>query len=182
MINSKVKLRVPVLKADHQQGAKDASLVLVEYGDYECPSCGQAYWTVKQLQETLSQDLCFVFRNFPLTHMHLNAMNAARAAEAAGSQEKFWPVHDAIYENQDRLDVLSLISHAEVLDLDMDRFNEDMVSDHVQDRILRDFESGTRSGVSGTPTFFINGLRWEGELSYDALLYAMQSARETIPG
>jgi protein-disulfide isomerase len=181
MINPQVRLRVPVSKHDHQEGPKDAPLVLLEYGDYECPHCGQAYWTVKHLQETLNQDLHFVFRNFPLTQIHPNAMNAARAAEAAGLQGKFRPMHDIIFEHQDSLDVLSLLSYAETLDLDMDQFNQDMVSAEVEQKVLQDMENGTRSGVNGTPTFFVNNFRWEGELSYDALLRAMQSARRAIP-
>jgi protein-disulfide isomerase len=182
MINQQAKLRVPISSDDRRQGpAAHASFDLVEYGDYECPFCGEAYWTVKQLQESLGSELRFVFRNFPLTQVHPNAMNAARAAEAAGFQEQFWPMHDMIYEHQDALDVLSLLSYAQVLSLDMDRFNNDMVSRHTDARILKDFESGVRSGVNGTPTFFVNGFRLEGQLTYDALLDATHSARRGLP-
>ena len=118
------RLRVPVSNADHSQGPKNAPLVLVEYGDYECPHCGRAYPIVKQVQQTLGNELLFVFRNFPLAEIHPHAMNAARAAEAAGRQGRFWEMHDLLFENQDRLDDQSLQAYASSLELDLDKFVE----------------------------------------------------------
>jgi len=181
MLNPQVKLRVPVSRSDHAQGPRDAPLTLVEYGDYECPYCGQAYQIVKAIQEALGDDLRFVFRNFPLAQIHPNAMNAACAAEAAALQGKFWDMHDALYENQDSLDPQSLLAYAAELGLDLDRFAQDMVSTRVEERIVSDLEGGARSGVNGTPTFFINGFRYDGDWSYDSLLYTLQSLRQRPP-
>lgn len=167
-------LRVPVSNADHSQGPKNAPLVLVEYGDYECPHCGRAYPIVKQLQQTLGNELLFVFRNFPLAEIHPHAMNAARAAEAAGLQGPFWEMHDLLFENQDRLDDQSLQAYASSLELDMDKFVEDANSEEIFERVAADIDSGARSGVNGTPTFFANGVRVDGGWDYDALLLALR--------
>src|SRR5689334_3482382 len=125
---SEVKLRVPVTDADHVQGPKDAPLELVEYGDYECPYCGQAHYIVKQLQQALQDELRFVFRNFPLSQIHPDAVSAARAAEAAALQGKFWEMQDILYENQDNLDSESVLQYAAELDLDLSKFVTDMGS------------------------------------------------------
>lgn len=177
MINPQVRLRVPVSRNDHAQGPDDAPLELVEYGDYECPYCGQAYHVIKAVQATMGDDLRFIFRNFPLTQIHPNAMNAARAAEAAALQNEFWEMHDTLYENQENLDPQSLLAYAAELRLDLDEFAQDMVSTRVEERILSDLEGGARSGVNGTPTFYINGFRFDGDWSYESLLYALQSLR-----
>lgn len=179
MINPQVKLRVPVSKADHAQGPADAPLVLVEYGDYECPFCGQAYYVVQRTQRAFGNDLRFVFRNFPLTQIHPHAMNAARAAEAAALQDRFWEMHDTLYENQENLDDESLLAYATSLELDLQRFADDMFSQQVEERILYDLEGGARSGVNGTPTFFINGFRFDGDWTQQ-LLYTLQAVREEL--
>jgi len=177
MINPQVRLRVPVSRNDHVQGPDDAPLALVEYGDYECPYCGQAYGVVKAVQQALNDDLQFVFRNFPLTQVHPNAMNAARAAEAAALQDKFWEMHDTLYENQENLDPQSLLAYAAELGLDLDQFAQDMVSRQVEERIFSDLEGGARSGVNGTPTFYINGCRFDGDWSSESMPHALQSLR-----
>ena len=168
------RLRVPVSDADHSQGPKNAPLTLVEYGDYECPHCGRAYPIVKQVQQTLGDDLRFVFRNFPLAEIHTHARNAAQAAEAAALQGRFWEMHDLLFENQDRLDDRSLLADASSLGLDLDRFVADSASGMVLARIAADIEGGARSGVNGTPTFFANGVRVDGAWDYESLLLALR--------
>jgi len=150
---------------DHIQGPMNAPVTLVEYGDYECPYCGQAYPIVKQVQEELGDDLRFVFRNFPLENMHPHAERAAEAAEAAGAQgaEAFWAMHDYLYEHQDDLTDDDLMNYAAELGLDTDRFKQDFETSTFEDRVQDDFQSGIRSGVNGTPTFFINGERFDGD-------------------
>lgn len=179
MINPQIRLRVPVSESDHRRGAQDAPLVLVEYGDYECPYCGQAHPIVKHIENALRGELMFVFRNFPLAQIHPYAMTAARAAEAAGLQRKFWEMHDTLYENQENLDDESLLAYATELGLDLDKFTQDILSRRVEDKILLDLEGGARSGVNGTPTFFVNGYRFDG--NYNFLLEELQALREELP-
>lgn len=178
---SEVKLCVPVTDADHVQGPKDAPLVLVEYGDYQCPYCGQAYYIVKQMQQALQNELRVVFRNFPLSQIHPDAVIAARAAEAAALQRTFWGMHDTFYENQDDLDLESLLEYAGELDLDLSKFIADMGGRQVEQRIANDFQRGVRSGVSGTPTFFVNGFRYDGDGSYPSLLNTLQPVLAHMP-
>lgn len=167
------KLRNPVSSADHSQGPESASLVLVEYGDFECPYCGKAYPVIKRLQETLKDELRFVFRHFPLTSMHPFALDAARAAEAAGLQGKFWEMHDIIYEHQQSLDPESLVAYAATLKLDLAKFDRDLRAPEVDQKIELDLFGGARSGVNGTPSFFINGVKYDGDWSYPWLLNAL---------
>lgn len=147
---------------DHVQGSAGASVTLVEYGDYECPYCGQAYPIVKQIQERLGDQLQFVFRNFPIRSMHPRAEAGAEAAEAAAAQGKFWEMHDRLYEHQDSLEDDDLRDHAAELGLDTDRFAQELADGIYQDRVQEDVVSGARSGVNGTPTFFIDGERFDG--------------------
>jgi protein-disulfide isomerase len=169
-------LKPPVGPRDHMQGPPDAPVTLVEYGDYECPFCGAAYAIVKAIQERLGDQLCFVFRNFPLTEAHPHAEDAAEAAEAAGGQGKFWPMHDMLYENQDALEPEDLVQYARSLRLDLPRFVKEL-SEHVwAERVREDFRSGVRSGVNGTPTFFINGVRHDGGYDMASLLAAIEEA------
>lgn len=164
------KLAVPISKRDHIQGPIDAPSTLLEYGDYECPFCGRAYSIVKALQQTLGDNLCFAFRNFPLTNMHPHAEHAAEAAESAGAQGKFWEMHDSLYENQDALDDADLARYAAELGLDVDRLLREVVTSAYSKRIREDFMSGVRSGVNGTPTFFVNGHRHDGGYDFESLL------------
>jgi protein-disulfide isomerase len=165
------KLSLPVsIKRDHIQGKSDARVTLVEYGDYECPYCGQAYMIVKEIQKQLKDQLRFVFRNFPLTQIHPHAQQTAEAAEAAGVQKKFWDMHDILYENQQALDYYHLVEYATVLGLDIERFNNDLFSHVHAGRVREDFISGVRSGVNGTPTFFVNGVRYNDSWDYGTLL------------
>ena len=145
---------------DHIQGPQKAPITLLEYGDYECPYCGQAFTIVKLVQNLLGNNLRFVFRNFPLTQIHPHAQHAAEAAECAGAQNKFWEMHDILYENQQSLEDENLLEYAKVLELDMSRFQDDFYNHTFALRVREDFLSGIRSGVNGTPTFYINGMRY----------------------
>jgi protein-disulfide isomerase len=165
------ELTLPVsVDRDHIQGPADAPLTLLEYGDYECPYCGAAYPIVKQVQSQMGNRLRFVFRNFPITTSHPHAEHAAEAAEAAASQGKFWEMHDLLYENQKRLEDADLHRYAEQLGLDVQRFAEDLANGAHIGRVREDFMSGVRSGVNGTPTFYVNGLRHDGDYQLESLV------------
>ena len=170
-------LSVPVSDdRDHIQGPADAEVTLVEYGDYECPYCGAAYPIVKRIQRQMADRLRFVFRNFPITTSHPHAEMAAEAAEAAGAQERLWEMHDLLFENQRRLTGQDLRSYAESLELDLERFDDELAQHAHADRVREDFMSGVRSGVNGTPTFFINGVRHDASFDYETLLEAIEQA------
>lgn len=170
------KLILPVGERDHVQGPPTAPVTLVEYGDYECPYCGQAYPIVKLLQQRLGPELRFVFRNFPLRQSHPHAEAAAEAAEAAGAQARFWEMHDLLYENQTDLGHASLIRYARKVVPDLERWIDDVEHQAFARRIAGDFSSGVRSGVNGTPTFFIDGLRFDGAYDLETLEDALRSA------
>jgi len=169
-------LTLPVGPRDHAQGPESAALTLVEYGDYECPHCGRAYPIVKAVQKRLGARLRFVFRNFPLSEIHPHAENAALAAEAAGELGKFWEMHDALFENQGSLELNHLMSYAESLGLDAGAFSKHLKSRPLLERVREDFMSGVRSGVNGTPTFFIGGVRYDGPWDHADLAMALESA------
>ena len=159
---SDATLTPPVSESDHSAGADDAPVTLVEYGDYECPYCGMAHPIVKRAQEELGRSLRFVFRNFPLAEAHPHARLAAQAAEAAGAQGQFWEMHDMIFEHQDALEVEDLVGYAKALGLDTQKFARDLEDAAYAKRVRDDFRSGVKSGVNGTPTFFMNGARYDG--------------------
>lgn len=169
-------LMVPVSERDHVQGPPDAPLTLVEYGDYECPYCGAAYPIVKEAQSRLGQRLRFVFRNFPIATSHPHAEQAAEAAEAAAAQGEFWPMHDLLYENQKRLRDEDLVSYARQLGLDLGRFEQELTAHVYAARVHEDFMSGVRSGVNGTPTFYVNGHRHDDSYDADTLIAALERA------
>ena len=170
------KLSVPVTSEDHRQGEADAACVLVEYGDYECPSCGEAYPIVKRLQKHFGEGLLLVFRNFPLSQMHPHAESAAETAEFAGSHKKFWEMHDLLFENQDHLEDSLLVKLTEELHLEPAKLQDALTNKVFQPRVRADFAGGARSGVNGTPTFFINGQRHDGSFDFDSLAGAIQAA------
>jgi protein-disulfide isomerase len=161
---------------DHIDGPADAPVTLVQYGDYECPFCGAAYPIIKEVQARMGKRLRFVFRNFPITTSHPHAERAAEAAEAAGAQGMFWQMHDHLYENQRHLRDDDLHSYAEALGLVVDVFDKEMAEHVHADRIHEDFMSGVRSGVNGTPTFFINGARHDDSYELETLLSALERA------
>jgi protein-disulfide isomerase len=176
----RAKLAVPINEErDHVRGPRAAPVTLVEYGDYECPYCGQAYYVVKDLEQRAGNLMRFVFRNFPLTTVHPHAERAAEEAEAAGAQGKFWEMHDLLFENRQALGDEDLVEYAALVGLDIPRFVREMREGRYLNRIREDFLSGARSGVNGTPTFFINGLRHDGALDLATLMAAIEvAARE----
>jgi protein-disulfide isomerase len=170
------KLRIAVNPDDHIQGNATAECSLVEYGDYECPYCGEAYPIVKRLQKHFGKRLSFVFRNFPLAQIHPWAEPAAEVAEFAGAHGKFWEMHDLLYENQERLGEALFLNLAEKLDLSTSQLQTAIANQTYRARVRADFSSGARSGVNGTPTFFVNGLRHNGPFDFDSLSEAIELA------
>jgi protein-disulfide isomerase len=170
-------LTMPVSEdRDHIQGPTEAAVTLVEYGDYECPYCGAAYPIIKEVQSRMGERLRFVFRNFPITTSHPHAEQAAETAEAAATQGRFWQMHDLLYENQRRLRVPDLRDYAERLALDVERFDRELTEHAHAARVREDFMSGVRSGVNGTPTFYINGARHDDSYDIDTMLAALERA------
>jgi protein-disulfide isomerase len=169
-------LSTPVSARDHAEGDANAPVTLVEYGDYECPHCGRAYPILKEVQRRMGAQLRFVFRNFPLREMHPHAQHAAEAAEGAGAQDRFWEMHDLLFENQQALADRHLRDYAARLALDTERFDRDLSSHAHARRVREDFLSGVRSGVNGTPTFFINGVRHDDAWDPDSLMLALRRA------
>src|SRR5438094_3657181 len=170
-------LIMPVaIERDHVQGPADAAVTLVEYGDYECPYCGAAYPIIKEVQARMGGRLRFVFRNFPIATSHPHAEHAAEAAEAAAAQGRFWEMHDLLYENQKRLRDQDLRGYAEKLELDLDLFDRELVEHVHAARVHEDFMSGVRSGVNGTPTFYVDGARHDDSYDLDVLLAAVERA------
>ena len=176
MNDSFTTLTPPVGRGDHVQGSASAPVTLVEYGDYQCPFCGDTYPIIKELQNHFGDQLRFVFRNFPRTKIHAYAQRAAEAAEAAGAQGKFWEMHDYLYENQDALDAENLRRAADALGLDRVKFDRDVAEHVFLGRVQEDIQSGIDSGVGGTPTTFINGVRNDGEDDYETLAAKIEEA------
>jgi protein-disulfide isomerase len=172
-MNTPIPLTQPDPKRDHTRGSADGSIKLLEYGDYECPFCADAQPIVTELQRRLGDDLLFAFRHFPLTNIHPRAEHAAEAAEAAGVQGNFWGMHDILFENQRALEDENLAAYAAELGLDKTRLIREVVWKIHTQRIREDFKSGVRGDVNGTPTFFINGKRYDGELNLKYLLNAL---------
>ncbi len=170
-----MSLRIPVSNKDHIQGNPDAVIELVEYGDYQCPYCGQAYLEIKKLQKHLGDKLKFVFRNFPLVEAHEYALNAAIAAEVASDMGQFWEMHDTLYENQTALDDSDLVFYAKEIGLDTGTFEAKFPDSKYEKGIENDLEGGLRSGVNGTPSFFINGRKYEGDYKVESFLEYIRS-------
>jgi len=176
------RLTVPINEHDHVLGPITASVTMVEYGDYECPHCGQAHHMVKQLRQLMGHRMCLVFRHFPLTTVHPHAQQAAEAAEAAGVQGKFWEMHDVLFEHQYALEPSDLLQYAAALGLDVPRFSSELARHIHAPRVREHFMSGVRSGVNGTPTFFINGMRHDGSYDLDTLVDAIEAAMGAVTG
>jgi protein-disulfide isomerase len=164
---------LPDPNRDHIYGSADGSIKLLEYGDYECPFCGEAQPIIKEIQRRLGDELLFAFRHFPLTNIHPHSKHAAEAAEAAGAQGNFWGMHNILFENQDALEDEYLAAYAAELGLDETRLIREVTSSIYAQRIREDFKSGMRGGVNGTPTFFINGERYDGARDLKHLLNAL---------
>jgi protein-disulfide isomerase len=170
-------LTLPVTpNRDHIRGRIDAPLTLLEYADFECPYCGMAYPIVEDVITQMADQMRFVFRQFPLVDLHPHAERAAEASEAAGAQGKFWDMHQMLFANQENLSDLFLLGCAQALSLDVARFTDDLASGRYRPKIAEDFISGVNSGVSGTPTFFINDVKHEGPWDATSLLAALRSA------
>jgi protein-disulfide isomerase len=170
-------LTMPVAEdRDHIHGPLNAAVTLVEYGDYECPYCGAAYPIIKEVQARMGERLRFVFRNFPITTAHPHAEQAAETAEAAAAEGRFWEMHDLLYENQSRLEEADLRGYAERLGLDVESFRRELAEHVHAERVREDFMSGVRSGVNGTPTFYINGVRHDDDYDLETMIAALEKA------
>ena len=181
-------LRIPVSAGDHVQGSPDAPIMLVEYGDYQCPHCARAHPILKRLQRMFGEQLAVAFRNFPLTEIHPNALHAAQAAESVGAQrgnDGYWRMHDAIYEHQHDSPMAladdNLLRYGESSGADPAVIADDLARGAFVDRIQADFAGGVRSGVNGTPTFYINGERYDGDWT-DIESFARDLTRQTMEG
>jgi len=172
------KLKTSITQRDHVQGADDAPLTLVEYGDFECPHCGRAHPFVKALQERFGEQLRFVYRHFPLAHIHPHAQSAAETSEFAGAHKKFWEMHDLLFENQEQLGDSLYRELAETLGLPVEQLIEALETGKFTAKVQSDFSGGVRSGVNGTPSFFMNGERFDGALEElaEALQLELQRA------
>ncbi len=175
------KLKPAVHKEDHIQGNPQAAAVLTEYGDLECPHCGIAHTILKKLEAKYKNELALVFRHFPLSEAHPHALMAAVAAEAAGRQGKFWEMHDMIFENQSKLSASYLLKMAESLQLDMTAFKRDQADPKLSEKVDVDFESGIMSGVNGTPSFYINGVKYNDSYDFESMSEAIDHAITNHP-
>jgi protein-disulfide isomerase len=167
------RLLLPIHADDHVHGPESARYTLVEYGDYECPDCGRLFDIIRHLQSTLGDQLRIVYRHYPLSGIHPHALEAAEAAEAAGQQERFWEMHDLLFQNQSGLQRKNLIAYAESLKLDMDRIRRELKKKVYEDRVREDFRRGVQNGVYKTPGLFLNGVRHDGAWDRDTLLRAL---------
>ncbi|HTW76729.1 MAG TPA: thioredoxin domain-containing protein [Thermoplasmata archaeon] len=167
------ELVLPIDERDHCLHARDAKYSLVEYGDYECPNCLDGVEAVHELLRDLGDDLCYVFRNFPQSDIHPNAVGAAEAAEAADMQAKFWLMHDRLFEHQTELSPALYQRLARELPVDLVVFNRDLRSGAAARRVAEDVEGARRAGVAATPTFFANGRLVTGRYDFDALRAAL---------
>ncbi|MFL5500636.1 MAG: DsbA family protein [Gemmatimonadaceae bacterium] len=156
------QLAVPVNERDHTQGPASAPVTLIEYGDFECPHCARAYPQVEGIRRYMGDNLRFVYRHFPLGEAHPHAQHAAEASEAAGAQGKFWELHHLLFENHYALDDEDLLRYLAQVGCDVKRAAEELASGAYTKDVRDDFRGGVRSGVNGTPTFFINGYRFDG--------------------
>lgn len=175
-------LKVPVSIEDHIQGPEYAPVTLVEYGDYECPHCGRAHPIVQRVQKHFGSRLRFVFRNFPLSEMHPHAESAAEIAEFAGTEGKFWEMHDRLFQNQSRLGGLLYAELAHQLHLSKEELGEALETGEYKNRVHADFIGGVRSGVNGTPTFFINGHRHDASIEFEDLVSAIENGMGKAKG
>lgn len=171
---------LPIEDWDHIRQNPRAPAVLLEYGDFECPYCARAHRMVADIEAGFGDQLCFVFRHFPLAQIHPHATDAAAAAEAAGLQGAFWEMHDTLFAHQHALEGVDLLNYAAQLGLDLERFVEDMASSPVRQRIREDFLSGVRNGVNGTPTFFVNGHRHDYWYDSESLRNAIKRSLQTV--
>jgi protein-disulfide isomerase len=169
---------LPITDQDHVRGGEHAAITLVEFGDYECPGCGEAYLAIKRIESEMGDALRFVFRHFPYSRLHPHAELAAQASEAAGTQGWFWEMHDLLFENQEALEFDDLVGYAKRLSLDLKQFRGDLKSEKYLERVRGDFRSGVQNGVFGTPAIFVNGIRHNSGADYETLSAAIARLRE----
>ncbi len=165
---------------DHVLGADSSAITLLEFADYQCPYCGQAYPIVKDVLAHFGEDLRYAIRSFPLSQVHPHAQRAAEAAEAAGAQGRFWDMHDVLFENQSVLDEFSLVDHARELGLALRRFVRELAGGVHVPRVREDFLSGVQSGVNGTPSFFVQGRRYDGPWDRGSFIGALEAERKAV--
>jgi protein-disulfide isomerase len=177
---TRLDLAVPVTAVDHSIGSEHSPITVVEYGDFECPTCKQAAPAVKLVLERFGGRVRFVFRHFPVESAHPHAMHAAQAAEAAGGQRKFWQMHDLLFENQRHLEMTHLRSYAQRLELDMPRFIAEMDDEIYLQRVREHMRSGAQSHVRGTPTFYINGVIQDVSFGMHSLMEGVEAAVKRI--
>jgi protein-disulfide isomerase len=163
------RLLLPINAGDHVHGPASAPCTLVEYGDYECPECGRLYTIIRDLQASMGPGLRVVYRHYPLSGIHPHAQEAAEAAEAAGSQNHFWEMHDLLFQHQDALKQKDLLAYADQLGLDTHRLRQELKDGVYSDRVREDFRRGVQNGVYGTPGLFLNGVRHDGAWDGDIL-------------
>jgi protein-disulfide isomerase len=170
-----LELRAPVTAVDHMLGPEHARVTVVEYGDFECPSCKQAAPAIKLLLQHFAGQVRVVFRHFPLEEVHPHALAAAEAAETAAAQGKFWSMHDLLFENQRHLKAANLRSYAEQLQLDMARYTAEMDDEIYRQRVREHIDGGRRSGVRSTPGIFVNGVIQDVSFGMQSLFDAVQA-------
>jgi protein-disulfide isomerase len=175
------RLAVPVDDDDHLRGVADASVTLVEYGDYQCPYCGMAHSAVQELLRLRPSTVRLVYRHFPLTNVHPFAELAAEVAEAAAARQRLWDMHDWLFDHQQLIEPASMLLGVQGLGLDVESVERELTEHTYLDRIRRDFVGGIRSGVNGTPTFFVNEVRHDGGYSVPELLAAVDEAAAAWP-
>lgn len=168
---------------DHRRGPLRAPVNILEYGDFQCPFCARAASVTDRLIDEFQIDLCFIYRHFPLRTLHPDAEFAALASEAADQQAQFWPMHHLLFQNQDDLSAVNILNFAEDLELDLQRFQDDLQREDLLQRVRRDFSGGIRSGVNGTPAFYLNGFRFDGPSDFETLKVAIaKSLGSETPG
>jgi protein-disulfide isomerase len=178
-MSERALLSIPVGPEDHASGPPEAQLTVVEYGDYQCPYCGQAYPIVERLRKDFADSMRFVFRNLPLADVHPHAEAAAEMAEAVALQDKFWEIHDTLFENQRDLSDKALRRYAEEVGASVEDATQAIADGGPRERVEGDFESAIRSGANGTPTFFINGVRYDGSWQYEPFAEYLRELLDT---
>ena len=169
-----------LLPSDHFKGSSKATVMLLEYGDFECHRCVAAFHTLKDALHWLDDSVCFVFRHFPDVQRHSHALSAAQAAEAAGSQGKFWEMHDSLYSHSSDLDAPQLIAYADQLGMSLDIFKRELLEQTHAKKVNEDCAAAVEDGVDETPAFFINGVRYKGAWDLDSLLDAIEDAGVSV--
>ena len=174
-------LKIPITPRDHRRGDPDAPVTMVEYGDYQCPYCAMAQPVVRELLRSFGADLALVYRHFPLTEAHPLADTAAQAAEFAGDRNAFWEMHEALFANQPRLSLPAIFGIAGALGLSQAELQQALDDGTYVQKVRDDFLGGVRSGVNGTPCFFINGVRHDGAYGFPELAMAIAAVRPVPP-